>query len=447
MPKTPMREQNALERAKNFSEVALGYNPEEAVKEAKRCIECGKCIPGCPVGINIPKFIHEIKNSKFEKACEIIKEANSFPAICGRVCPQESQCEKCCVLGIKDQPVAIGRLERFAADYDMQDVKKTPSTGKKVAVIGAGPAGLTCAAQLALKGHDVTIFEALHKPGGVLQYGIPPFRLPRDELNREIEFAKKLGVKIECNCVVGLSPTVEEVLGKFDAVFIGSGAGLPYFMGLPGETLNAVYSANEFLIRINLMHANRFPEYDTPVQVGKTVAVVGGGNVAMDCARCALRSGAEKVMIVYRRTKTEMPARAEEIHHAEEEGVEFMYLMSPVAYHGKKRVEEIECVRMELGEPDSSGRRKPVVVKDSNFRMPVETVVVAIGQGPNPLLLDRVRGLEFSKDSRVKVDENQKTTAKKIFAGGDISSADATVISAIGQGKVAAQKIDEFLKG
>ncbi|HHQ45516.1 MAG TPA: NADPH-dependent glutamate synthase [Candidatus Altiarchaeales archaeon] len=447
MPKTPMKEQDSKSRGKNFSEVALGYTEDEAVKEAARCIECGKCVAGCPVGINIPAFIHEIKEGNFEKAAEILKKDNVLPAVCGRVCPQESQCEKLCVLGFRDEPVAIGRLERFAAEYDKYGFEKLNSTGKKVAVVGSGPAGLTCASQLALKGHEVVIFEALHKPGGVLEYGIPPFRLPRNVLEKEIDYVKKLGVDIRLNSVVGLAPTCRELLDEYDAVFISTGAGLPYFMDLPGETLNGVYSANEFLIRINLMHAHEFPRYDTPVYVGMNVAVIGGGNVAMDCARCALRAGAKKVSIVYRRTKNEMPARQEEVHHAEEEGIEFMYLTNPVGYLGDGgRVKGVECVRMKLGEPDSSGRRSPAPVEGSNFKMPADTVVVAIGQGPNPLLLERFEGLELDSRGRIKVDEHQRTSISKVFAAGDIASRAATVISAMAGGKKAANAINDFLK-
>lgn len=447
MPKTPVKEQDASERSGNFSEVCLGYTREEAVLEAERCVECGKCVPGCPVGIDIPGFIHAIKEGDFGGACEIIKRDNMLPAVCGRVCPQENQCEKECVLGVNDEPVAIGRLERFAAEHDAGAAVDFEGGGKKVAVIGSGPAGLTCAAILAGRGHEATILEALHKPGGVLEYGIPSFRLPRDVLEKEIEYVKSRGVSIECNTVAGLSPTSSELLMGYDAVFISTGAGLPYFLGVAGENLSGVYSANEYLIRVNMMHAGRDGRYDTPIIKGRRVAVVGGGNVAMDCVRSALRLGADKAMIIYRRGMDELPARKEEVEHAVEEGIDFMILANPVRFIGREgKVDGIECVKMRLGEPDESGRRRPVPIEGSEHVVGVDVVVVAIGQGPNPLLLERFEGLELTERGRIKVDEKQMTSIKGVFAGGDISSNESTVIAAMGQGKRAAESINKYLK-
>lgn len=447
MPKTPMREQDPVKRAKNFSEVALGYTADEAKAEAARCIACGKCIPGCPVEIDITEFIKLINEGKFEEACNVIKADNCLPAVCGRVCPQETQCEELCVFGIKNEPVAIGRLERFAADFGNDDVVKTEANGMRVAIIGSGPAGLTCAGELAKRGYVVTIFEALHKPGGVLVYGIPEFRLPKKIVAEEVEYLKKLGVTIKTNVLAGRTVTIEKLLDEFDAVFIGVGAGLPNFLNIPGENLMGVYSANEFLIRVNLMKAYDFPAHDTPVKIGKKVAVVGAGNVAMDSARSALRLGAEKVYIVYRRSREEMPARAEEAAHAEEEGIEFRLLTNPVEILGKDgKVSGIRCQKMELGEPDESGRRRPVPIKDSEFEIKVDEVIVAIGQSPNPLLAQSAKELKVDERGRVVVDENLATSITGVYAGGDIVSGAATVISAMGQGKKAAKSIDEFLK-
>ncbi|MFH0860692.1 MAG: NADPH-dependent glutamate synthase [Candidatus Altiarchaeota archaeon] len=447
MPKTWMREQEPEKRAKNFKEVALGYTPEEAVLEAKRCIQCGKCVPGCPVGIDIPGFIKFIKEKKFEEACGRIKEDNCLPAVCGRVCPQETQCEELCVLGIKDEPVAIGRLERFASEYAKGRSGSVRAAKGKVAVVGSGPAGLACAGELARLGYKVTVFEALHEPGGVLVYGIPEFRLPKKIVKEEVNFLKDIGVEVKTNILVGRTLSLKQFLGDYDAVFVGVGAGLPNFLNVPGENLMGVYSANEFLIRVNLMKAHDFPEHDTPVKVGKRVAVVGAGNVAMDSARSALRLGAEKVYIVYRRSREEMPARAEEVHHAEEEGIEFRLLTNPIEILGSEgKVTGMKCLRMELGEPDESGRRRPVPVKGSEFTLNVNEVIVAIGQSPNPLLPQTARDLKVDARGRVVVDDNLMTSIPGVFAGGDIVSGAATVISAMGQGKKAAKNIDEYLK-
>jgi len=455
LKKVPMPEQDPQVRNKNFSEVALGYTEEMAMEEAKRCLNCKHrpCMEGCPVNVRIPEFIASIAAGEFEKAYEIIHATNSLPAICGRVCPQETQCEQKCVRGIKGEPVAIGRLERFAADWYMKNVRKpvekTKRNGKKVAVIGSGPAGLTCAGDLAKMGYDVTIFEAFHKAGGVLVYGIPEFRLPKKLVEEEIESLKALGVEIRTNMVIGKTLTVDDLFAEgYEAVFIGSGAGLPSFMGIPGENLNGVYSANEFLTRINLMKAYRFPETDTPVKCGRNVAVVGGGNVAMDAARSAKRLGAENVYIVYRRSEAEMPARAEEVHHAKEEGIIFKFLTNPVRVIGDDRgwVRGIECVSMALGEPDASGRRRPVPIQGSEHVIDVDTVIIAIGTSPNPLLRRTTPGLETNRHGCIIADENGKTSREGVFAGGDAVTGAATVILAMGAGKKAAKAIDEYIR-
>jgi len=459
LTKHPMPEQDPKVRAHNFNEVALGYDEETAVAEAERCLNCKvpQCRTGCPVGVNIPGFIAKIKARDYDGAIAIIKESNSLPAVCGRVCPQENQCEKHCILGKKGEPVGIGRLERFAADREMAQNKEIvpiefAADAQKVAIIGAGPAGLTCAGDLARKGYRVTIFEALHTAGGVLSYGIPEFRLPKDDIvKKEIANLEKLGVKIEVDVVVGQLYTIDELMEEegFDAVFVGTGAGLPHFMNIPGENLNGVYSANEFLTRCNLMKAYRFPEYATPLRVGNAVAVVGGGNVAMDAARTALRLGAEHVYIVYRRGEDELPARREEAHHAKEEGVDFQLLNNPVEImsDGKGWVRALKCIRMELGEPDESGRRSPKAVKGSEFELPVDTVVIAIGQGPNPIVASTTPGMETNKRGNIVADEETCATTKPgVFAGGDIVTGAATVILAMGAGKKAAAAIDAYLK-
>ena len=454
--KTPMPEQPPAERIKNYNEVPYGYTPEQAIAEAKRCLECARplCVEGCPVNINIPAFLKLVAEGDFRGAINIIKETNALPAVSGRVCPQEEQCEGKCALSKRFESVAVGRLERFAADWEASQGTPPipdlpPPTGKKVAVVGSGPAGITVAADLVRKGHHVSIFEALHEPGGVLVYGIPEFRLPKAIVRREVEYVCRLGVKLVKDFVVGAAETVDELLEEYDAVFLGTGAGLPWFLNIPGENLNGVYSANEYLTRANLMKAYRFPEYDTPIARGKHVATVGGGNVAMDSARTALRLGAEESIIVYRRSHEEMPARAEEIHHAEQEGIRFELLTTPVAFHGDSNnwVKEIECIRNQLGEPDASGRRRPVPIKDSNFRIPVDVVVLAIGQSPNPLIPKTTPDLKTAKDGVVIIDnETGKTSKKGVFAGGDVATGGATVILAMGQGKKAAKAIDEYLK-
>ncbi|MGB4416432.1 MAG: NADPH-dependent glutamate synthase, partial [bacterium] len=422
MTKHPMPVQDPGERINNFNEVTLGYSEEVAVAEAQRCLECKKagCVKGCPVEINIPAFIAAIKERDFKGAIAEIKGKNNLPAVCGRVCPQENQCEKYCVLGRKGEPVAIGRLERFVADLELADdsngisMEVAPPTGKKVAVVGSGPAGLTAAADLAKMGHAVTVFEALHVPGGVLMYGIPEFRLPKEIVQKEIDKIKDLGVDFRVNYVIGKLDSVKELLANgYDAVFVGTGAGLPYFMNIPGENLNGVYSANEFLTRTNLMKAYKFGEYQTPIKVGKRVAVIGAGNVAMDAARCALRLGAEETYIVYRRSEKEMPARLEEIEHAREEGVKFILLTSPVEFHGDENynLTAMTCIKYELGEPDSSGRRRPIPVAGSEFKMEVDNVVLALGQGPNPLVPATTPGLEVSKKGTIVVDEETGATS------------------------------------
>ncbi len=455
MVKVPVREQDAKLRATNFEEVCLGYNEEEAKKEASRCLNCKnpKCIEGCPVAINIPGFISHIKDNKFEDAAKEIAKYSALPAVCGRVCPQESQCEGKCVLGIKGEPVSIGKLERFTADWSAEhnvDLSETAhSNGKKIAVIGSGPSGLTCAGDLAKKGYDVTIFEALHKAGGVLEYGIPEFRLPKEKVvKNEVENIKKLGVKIETNVIIGKTITVDELFEdeKFEAVFIGSGAGLPKFMGINGENANGVFSANEFLTRVNLMKAY-LDEYDTPVKNGKKVAVVGGGNVAMDAARTALRLGAES-HIVYRRSESELPARVEEVHHAKQEGIIFDLLTNPkeILTDENGWVNGMRCVKMELGEPDASGRRRPVEIEGSEFIMDVDTVIMSLGTSPNPLISSTTEGLEVNKWKCLVADENGLTTKEGVYAGGDAVTGAATVILAMGAGKKAAEAIDEYLQ-
>jgi len=455
-PRNDMPRQDPQERAHNFYEVALGYTEELARAEAERCMLCKKprCVDGCPVEIDIPAFIMKVRASDFVGAARKIKEKNSLPAICGRVCPQEEQCEVQCVLGRRHEPVAIGRLERFAADYERRqgDVgipDRAEPTGKKVAVIGSGPAGLTVAGDLVKMGHGVTVFEALHKPGGVLVYGIPEFRLPKDIVQSEIDYLKKLGVEIKTSFVVGKLATVDELLqDSFDAVFIANGAGLPYFLNIPGENLNGVYSANEYLTRSNLMKAYKFPQYDTPIKRGKRVAVIGGGNVAMDSARTAMRLGAEQVYLIYRRSRTEMPAREEEIVNAEEEGIKFMLLNNPVKAHGNDKgwITGLECVKMELGEPDESGRKRPIPIKGSEFIIPVDTMVVSIGNGANPLVTSTTPDLETNRWGNIVADEQTGKTSKEgVFAGGDIVTGAATVISAMGAGKRAARAINEYL--
>lgn len=452
--KVPMPEQPPEQRIKNFDEVPLGYTPEMAMEEASRCLQCSKpaCVEGCPVRVNIPAFIAAIKKGEFERAIEIIKQTNALPAICGRVCPYENQCEGACVLGKRYEPVGIGFLERFAADYEREHLGlRIPASLPEirldaVAVVGSGPAGLTVASSLAMMGHPVTVFEALHEPGGVLVYGIPEFRLPKRIVKAEVEYVQKLGVEIKTDVVVGLTLTVEELLREFKAVFIGTGAGLPNFMNIPGENLNGIFSANEFLTRVNLMRAYKFPEYDTPIRVGKTVVTIGAGNVSMDCARTALRLGAERSIIVYRRTESEMPARKEEIKRAKEEGVEFLTLAAPVRYvdDGEGWVKQMICTRFRLGEPDESGRRKPVKIEGSEFSMDVDTVVVAIGQSPNPLVPRKTPGLEVSEGCIV-VDEEKRTSLKGVWAGGDIIRGDGTVILAMGDAKIAASSIHRYL--
>lgn len=456
MKRVAVTEQDPVERAKNFKEVCLGYDNERAVKEASRCLHCKnpKCVEGCPVSINIPEFISHIKENDIEGAAKEIAKYSSLPAVCGRVCPQESQCEGKCVLGIKGEPIAIGKLEKYAADWAREnnvDVSfKEESNNIKVAIIGSGPAGLTCAGDLAKKGYDVTIFEALHEPGGVLVYGIPEFRLPKEEVVKaEIDNIKKLGVKIETNVIVGRTITIDEILNDegFKAVFIGSGAGLPKFMGIPGENANGVFSANEFLTRVNLMKAFK-EDYDTPVKVGKRVAIVGGGNVAMDAARTALRLGAES-HIVYRRSESELPARQEEVHHAQEEGVVFDILTNPVEILSDENgwVKGIKCVKMELGEADDSGRRRTVPVEGSEFVMDVDTVIMSLGTSPNPLISSTTDGLETNKWKCLIADEETGLTTKEgVYAGGDAVTGAATVILAMGAGKKAAKAIDEYLQ-
>jgi len=455
LEKVKMPEQEPHIRNRNFDEVALGYTEEMAIEEAKRCLNCKHrpCVEGCPVNVKIPDFIALIAEGKFEEAYQCIRETNALPAVCGRVCPQETQCEKYCVRGKKGEPVGIGRLERFAADWHMKHVEETPkkpeSNGHKVAIVGAGPAGLTCAGDLRQMGYDVTIFEAFHLAGGVLVYGIPEFRLPKAIVRKEIDSLKNMGVKVETNMVIGKVLSIDDLFAQgYEAVFIGSGAGLPSFMGIEGETLLGVYSANEYLTRINLMRAYD-DTYDTPLIRHKKVAVVGGGNVAMDAARSAMRLGAEKVYIVYRRSMDELPARAEEVHHAKEEGIEFKLLTNPVRILGDegKHVRAIECVEMELGEPDASGRRRPIPKEGSNFEIEVDAVIIAIGTSPNPLISRTTNGLETNKKGCLVADEKtMATTREGVFAGGDAVTGAATVILAMGAGKTAAKSIDEYIK-
>ena len=454
LDKNPMPAQEPDVRNKNFNEVALGYTEEIALDEAARCLNCKNmpCVKGCPVQIHIPAFIEKVKEGDYEAAYQVIAQSSSLPAVCGRVCPQESQCEKYCVRGIKGEPVAIGRLERFVADWHREhsdgSVQVPEKNGHKVAVVGSGPAGLTCAGELARRGYEVSVFEALHVAGGVLMYGIPEFRLPKHIVQAEIDTLKKLGVHIETNVVIGKTESVDELFAEgFEAVFIGSGAGLPSFMHIPGENLTGVYSANEFLTRINLMKAYK-PDSSTPIRHVHKVAVVGGGNVAMDAARCAKRLGAEEVYIVYRRSEAELPARAEEVEHAKEEGIIFKTLTNPVAIlpGEDKSVASIRCLQMELGEPDDSGRRRPIPVEGSEFEIPVDTVVMSIGTSPNPLIKSTTAGLETTRKGGLVADETGKTTREGVYAGGDAVTGSATVILAMGAGKEAAHSIDEYIK-
>ncbi len=456
MTKNPMPEQEPLVRNKNFDEVALGYTAETAIDEAKRCLNCKQhpCVSGCPVNVRIPEFLAKVAQGEFEEAYQIVTSTNSLPAVCGRVCPQENQCEGKCVRGIKGEPVGVGRLERFVADWHAEHadpnaaVEKPVSNGHRIAVVGSGPAGLTCAGDLARMGYDVTVYELFHKAGGVLVYGIPEFRLPKDIVAREVASLEKMGVKVVTDAVIGRAISIDDLFAEgFEAVFIGSGAGLPQFLGIPGENLLGVYSANEFLTRINLMKAYR-DDYDTPIKHHKRVAVVGGGNVAMDAARCAKRLGADEVYIVYRRSMDELPARREEVHHAMEEEVQFQLLTNPVRVVGDENgyVTGIECIRMELGEPDEKGRRRPVPVEGSNFVLEVDAMIDAIGTTPNPLLRMTTQGLEANRKGCLIADENGKTTREGVYAGGDAVTGAATVILAMGAGKTAAAAIDDYIR-
>ena len=454
-----MSKRPAKERIKDFKEVALGFSKEEAIKEAKRCLQCKKplCIKGCPVQINIPKFIKEIAESKFSDAIKTLKETNSLPGICGRVCPQETQCEMFCILGKKGKPIDIGTLERFASDEGikneerrMKDERRTNEKQKPInmAVVGSGPAGLTCAGELAKMGYEVTIFESLHKPGGVLRYGIPEFRMPRDILDREIQYVKDLGVQIRCDVLIGRTYTIDELFEQgYKAIFIGSGAGYPQFLNIEGENANGVYSANEFLTRANLMKAHD-KQYHTPIKIGQRVGVIGGGNVAMDAARVALRLGAKEVYLIYRRTEKEMPARVEEKENAKEEGIQFKILTQPVKIKTDAQgwVKELECLQMELGEPDESGRRRPVPIEGSNFSIPLDTIVIAIGQTPNPLIPSYTPNLKTERKGTIVIDENGATSIEGVFAGGDIVTGAATVIEAMGAGRKAAKAMDEYAR-
>jgi glutamate synthase (NADPH/NADH) small chain len=456
IPRQKMPEQPAQVRRRNFNEVPLGLDEEPAVKEAERCLQCKNpgCVEGCPVGIDIPGFISLMKQREFTKSIRHIWKSNSLPAVCGRVCPQESQCEGACILAKKGDPVAIGNLERYVADRERMTGKgdlppKAAPTGKKVAVVGSGPSGLTVAGDLIQKGHEVTIFEAFHKPGGVLVYGIPEFRLPKEIVFSEVNFLERLGAKLECNAVIGKSVTLDELFEEgYDAIYLGVGAGLPKFMNIPGENLIGIYSANEYLTRSNLMRAYRFPEYDTPIVLGKDVVVFGAGNVAMDSARTAMRLGADRVRIVYRRSRDEMPARAAEIHHAEEEGIEFHLLTAPTRFlaDGKGRVSGVECLQMRLGDPDASGRRSPVAIPDSKFKLECDLAVIAVGAGANPLLTTVTPGLKLNKWGYIIADpETGKTTKKGVWAGGDIVTGSATVILAMGAGRKASDSMHQYL--
>ncbi len=455
-PPVDMPKQTPEERRSNFNEVAHGYTAEMAKEEAERCLQCKnpQCVKGCPVNVNIPHFIQLIKDDKFIEAAQKIKETNTLPAVCGRVCPQENQCQKFCIVGIRGNPIEVGRLERFASDWEMNhsedSVEPNKAKGAKVAVIGAGPAGLTVAAEIQKKGHEVHIFESLHEAGGVLMYGIPQFRLPKEVVQQEVEYVKSLGVQLHLDTTIGRTHTINELRDQgFEAFFIGSGAGLPRMMSLEGENLGGVYSANEFLIRTNLMKAYEFPKYRTPITVGKRVAVIGGGNVAMDSARCALRLGAEDVFILYRRSRDELPARHEEVENAEEEGIHFQLLTNPVRFLGNDRrlLTGVECIRMKLGEADDSGRRRPIPIEDSEFVIPLDTIVIAIGQSPNPLIQQTTEGLETTRwGTIITDDETMQTSLDGIYAGGDVVSGAATVISAMGAGKKAAVAMLDYLK-
>ena len=458
--RVPMPKQEVEVRRSNFNEVALGYSEQQAIEEASRCIQCKDphCIEGCPVGVNIPEFIAALRQGDMPEAVRLIKKTNSLPGICGRVCPQETQCEAHCALNKKGAPVAIGRLERYVADWERahpevreQQKERVASKGKKVAVVGSGPAGLTCAADLARQGYEVTIFEALHVAGGVLMYGIPEFRLPKDIVQAEVRYVESLGVEIKLDRVIGKLATVDELLASgYEAVFLAPGAGAPMFLGIPGENLSDIYSANEFLTRTNLMSAYRFPRYDTPIRVGKSVAVIGGGNVAMDASRCALRLGAQEVNLIYRRSEVEMPARAEERENAKEEGVIFRLLTNPSRFAGdaESRVKEVECIELGLGEPDESGRRRPIQKPGTEFIIPVDTVIVALGTIPNPIVPQTTRGLELTRWGTVRTDEATGRTSKEgVWCGGDMATGAATVISAMGAGKRAAADIKAYFKG
>ena len=458
--RVPMPKQEVAVRRRNFNEVALGYREQQAVEEASRCIQCKKpnCIKGCPVGVNIPEFIRAVREGDMPEAVRIVKSTNSLPAITGRVCPQETQCEMTCALNKKGAPIAIGRLERYVADWerahpeiDERQKKRVTFNGKEVAIVGSGPAGLTCAADLAKLGYEVTIFEALHVAGGVLMYGIPEFRLPKDVVQAEVDYVKSLGAEIKFDHVIGKIATVDELLQNgYDAVFLSPGAGAPMFLDIPGENLSDIYSANEFLTRTNLMKAYRFPEYDTPIKVGRNVAVIGGGNVAMDASRCALRLGAEGVHLIYRRSEVEMPARAEERENAKEEGVIFKLLTNPSRFIDDEsgKVKAVECYEMELGEPDESGRRRPIRKPGTEFTMPVDTVIVALGTRPNPIIPSTTKGLEVTKWGTVKADEDNGRTSKgRVWCGGDMATGAATVISAMGAGKRAAADINTYFEG
>ncbi len=456
LPRQSMGEQEPAERVKNFYEVPYGYTPEQAIAEAKRCIQCKKplCVGGCPVNIDIPWFIRLIEEGKFVEAARKLKETNGLPAVCGRVCPQEDQCERVCIIGKKGEPVSIGRLEKFAADFEREHGEISipeipPGTGKKVAVVGGGPAGLTVAGDMVKKGHKVTVFEALHTPGGVLMYGIPEFRLPKKIVASEVDYLRRMGVHIECNSVVGKLDTIDELFEQgFDGVFIGTGAGLPYFMNIPGENLIGVYSANEYLTRVNLMRAYQFPEYDTPVLRGRKVVVIGAGNTAMDAARTALRLKPEEVSVVYRRSREEMPARVEEIHHGEEEGIKFNLLTNPLRFLGDEegRLKGAECIRMELGEPDESGRRRPVPIEGSEFILDCDVAIMSIGNGANPLIPQTTEDLKTNKWGNILTDpDTGKTNKKGVCAGGDIVRGGATVILAMGDARRAADSLHEYL--